>query len=391
MISGFRAKVPFNKPFIAGNELSYIRQAVMKNGQTSGGGDFTQKCQAWLVKTLGSNAALLTHSCTAALEMSAILCDLQAGDEVIMPSFTFVSTANAFALRGATPVFVDIRADTLNLDESLIQAAITSKTKAIVPVHYGGVACAMDEIIQIALEHDLFVIEDAAQALLSTYKGKYLGTLGHIGCLSFHETKNVISGEGGAILLNETLERSLASKAHIIWQKGTNRLDFFQGTTDKYTWLQLGSSFLPSEIAAAFLLAQFEFAHNIMEKRRRLVELYNNKLRPLEDLGLIQLPGYLDKGSNSNGHLFYILTSSFRERSRLINFLARHGIVAVFHYVPLHSSPAGKRYARASGSLPITNDISSRLLRLPLYYEMEPKDVELVTKAIKKFYGAEHP
>lgn len=379
-------KVPFNKPFIAGNELSYIWQAVIKNGQTAGGGVFTQKCQSWLVKTLESDAAFLTHSCTAALEMSAILCDLHPGDEVIMPSFTFVSTANAFALRGATPVFVDIRADTLNINESLIQAAITSKTRAIVPVHYGGVACAMDEILQIALDYGLFVIEDAAQALLSTYKGKYLGTLGHIGCLSFHETKNVISGEGGAILLNKTLEEDLASRAQIVWQKGTNRTAFFQGATDKYTWLQLGSSFLPSEIAAAFLLAQFEFAYEIMEKRRRLVDLYSRMLKPLEDFGFIRLPKNLGKGLNSNGHLFYVLTSGLNERSRLIDFLARRGIVAVFHYVPLHSSPAGRKYGRTSGFLAVTDDISARLLRLPLYYEMEPEDVELVAQAIKKFY-----
>ncbi len=386
MIDGARFRVPFNKPFIAGNELRYIKQAVITNGHTSGGGAFTQKCQEWLVNNLRSGAAFLTHSCTAALEMSAILCDLQSGDEIIMPSFTFVSTANAFALRGARPVFVDIRPDTLNIDETLILPAITPRTKAIVPVHYGGVACAMDEILRIAMDSGLVVIEDAAQALLSTYKGKSLGALGHIGCLSFHETKNVISGEGGALLVNKDLGPELVDRAEIVWEKGTNRKAFFQGHTDKYTWVQLGSSFLPSEIAAAFLLAQFEYAHEIVDKRRRLVSLYRQSLKPLEDSGFIKLPQAPGPDSDSNGHLFYILTSNTSERCKLIDFLARQGVMAVFHYVPLHSSPAGKKYGRMSDDLPVTDDISSRLLRLPLYFEMNPDDVAIVSEAVHQFY-----
>ncbi len=386
MIDGARFRVPFNKPFIAGNELRYIKQAVITNGHTSGGGAFTQKCQEWLANNLRSGAAFLTHSCTAALEMSAILCDLQSGDEIIMPSFTFVSTANAFALRGARPVFVDIRPDTLNIDETLILPAISPRTKAIVPVHYGGVACAMDEILRIAMDFGLVVIEDAAQALLSTYKGKFLGALGHIGCLSFHETKNVISGEGGALLVNKDLGPELVDRAEIVWEKGTNRKAFFQGHADKYTWVQLGSSFLPSEIAAAFLLAQFEYAHQIVDKRRSLVSLYRDLLKPLEDSGFIQLPQTPRPDSDSNGHLFYILTSNTDERGKLIDFLARQGVMAVFHYVPLHSSPAGKKFGRMSDRLPVTDDISSRLLRLPLYFEMEPDDVVIVSEAVHQFY-----
>jgi dTDP-4-amino-4,6-dideoxygalactose transaminase len=386
MIDGARFRVPFNKPFIAGNELSYIEQAVITNGHTSGGGAFTQKCQAWLANNLRSGAAFLTHSCTAALEMSAILCDLQSGDEIIMPSFTFVSTANAFALRGARPVFVDIRPDTLNIDETLILPAISPRTKAIVPVHYGGVACAMDEILRVAMDFGLVVIEDAAQALLSTYKGKFLGALGHIGCLSFHETKNVISGEGGALLVNKDLGPELVDRAEIVWEKGTNRKAYFQGHADKYTWVQLGSSFLPSEIAAAFLLAQFEYAHQIVDKRRSLVSLYRDLLKPLEDSGFIKLPQVPRPDSDSNGHLFYILTSNTNERGKLIDFLERRGVMAVFHYVPLHSSPAGKKYGRMSDDLPVTDDISSRLLRLPLYFEMKPDDVAIVSEAVHQFY-----
>lgn len=386
MIHSSRIKIPFNKPFIAGNELRYIRDAVITNGHTSGGGDFTKKCHSWLVRNLCGSAAFLTNSCTAALEMSAILCDLKPGDEVIMPSFTFVSTANAFALRGACPVFVDIRRDTLNIDETLIPSAITPKTKAIAPVHYAGVACEMDKIIEIASKNGLFVIEDAAQALLSTYKGKFLGTIGDIGCLSFHETKNVISGEGGAILINQKLRPDLARKAEIVWEKGTNRKAFDEGSTEKYTWLQLGSSFLPSEIAAAFLFAQLEYAHEIAHSRRRLTSLYHEILRPLEDSGFIKLPEARTGDSDSNGHLFYLLASNIRERSRLIDFLAHRGIMAVFHYVPLHSSPAGRKYGRAASDMPVTDDISSRLLRLPLYFEMKENDVEMVSEAVQEFY-----
>lgn len=386
MINRAGVRVPFNKPFIAGNELNYIRQAVITNRHTSGGGDFTQKCQSWLKNNLGADAAFLTHSCTAALEMAAILCDLQPGDEVIMPSFTFVSTANAFALRGAIPVFVDIRSDTLNIDERLILSAITPKTKAVVPVHYGGVACEMDHILKIARNNQLIVIEDAAQALLSSYRGRYLGTLGDIGCLSFHETKNVISGEGGAIMVNNGLGHNLEARAEIVLEKGTNRKAFFKGGIEKYTWLNLGSSFLPSEIAAAFLLAQFEYAYSIVEKRRRLVSLYRELLKPLEDHGLIRIPKEPASDLRPNGHLFYILASDKKERAKLIDFLARRGIMAVFHFVPLHSSPGGRRYGRVDGPLPVTDDISSRLLRLPLYFEMEPIDVGIVSETIYRFY-----
>jgi dTDP-4-amino-4,6-dideoxygalactose transaminase len=318
--------------------------------------------------------------------MAAIMIDLKPGDEVIMPSFTFVSTANAFALRGARPVFVDIRSDTLNIDESLIPSAVTSRTRAIVPVHYAGVACEMDAILETARNNGLVVIEDAAQALLSKYKGKFLGTIGHIGCLSFHETKNIISGEGGAVLINNDSGRDLMEMAGIIWEKGTNRKAFSEGSTDRYTWIRLGSSFLPSEIGAAFLLAQLECAHRIVENRRMLATLYYRSLEPLEKSGFVKLPANLAEGATSNGHMFYILTDSARERSRLIAFLAQRGISALFHYVPLHSSPAGKKYGRIAGPMTVTNDISERLLRLPLYFEMEPEDVETVSGAIREFY-----
>ena len=386
MITKTDTTIPFNKPFIAGNELAYIHDAVITNGHLSGGGSFTERCHSWLSQNLGNCVAFLTNSCTSALEMSAIMIDIQPGDEVIMPSFTFVSTANAFALRGAKPVFVDIRSDTLNIDETLISSAITSKTRAIVPVHYAGVACEMDTILGTATDHGLLVIEDAAQALLSTYRGKFLGTIGHIGCLSFHETKNIISGEGGAVLINNDSGRDLMEKAGVIWEKGTNRRAFFEGSTDKYTWIRLGSSFLPSEIGAAFLMAQLECAHTIVENRRTLAGLYYRSLKHLEDSGFVRLPENLSNGSTSNGHMFYILTCSSAERSRLIEFLARRGISALFHYIPLHSSPAGQKYGRMAGPMTVTNDISERILRLPLYHEMGPKDVEAVSGAIHEFY-----
>ncbi|MFH0957838.1 MAG: dTDP-4-amino-4,6-dideoxygalactose transaminase [Pseudomonadota bacterium] len=386
MINKPELTIPFNKPFIAGNELAYIHDAVIANKRISGGGYFTERCHSWLTKHLGNCAAFLTNSCTSALEMSAIMIDIQPGDEVIMPSFTFVSTANAFALRGAKPVFVDIRKDTLNIDENLIPCAITSRTRAIVPVHYAGVACEMDSILETAQANGLIVVEDAAQAMLSTYKGKSLGAIGHIGCLSFHETKNIISGEGGAVLINNDSGRDLMEKAGIIWEKGTNRKDFSNGLTDRYTWIRLGSSFLPSEIGAAFLLAQLECAHSIVENRRALAGLYYRFLKPLEVSGCVRLPKNLPNASTSNGHMFYILTSNAVERGRLIQFLARRGISALFHYIPLHSSPAGKKYGRIACSMNVTDNISERLLRLPLYYEMEPSDIEAVSVAIHEFY-----
>lgn len=386
MITKPECAIPFNKPSVVGNEFAYIKDAVITNGHISGGGSFTQRCHSWLSRNLGDCRAFLTNSCTSALEMAAMMIDIQPGDEVIMPSFTFVSTANAFALRGAKPVFVDIRRDTLNMDETLISGAITSRTRAIVPVHYAGVACEMDSILKTATDNRLIVIEDAAQAMMSTYRGKFLGAIGHIGCLSFHETKNIISGEGGAVLVNNRLGRDLVEKAGLIWENGTNRKAFFEGLTDSYTWMRLGSSFLPSELGAAFLMAQLEYAHRIVENRRMLVDAYHRSLEKVAEKGFIQLPAKPPLGVKSNGHMFYILTSSAKERNRLIEFLAGLGISALFHYVPLHSSPAGVKYGRMGSPMNVTISISERLVRLPLYYEMTIGDLETVSKAIKRFY-----
>ena len=359
--------IPYNKPYIAGKELFNIAQAVIEHRSLSGGGFFTKKCQAWLEDSLDCHKALLTHSCTAALEMAAILCDIKPGDEVIMPSYTFVSTANAFVLRGGVPVFIDIRPDTLNLDENQIEKAITCQTKAIVPVHYAGVPCAMDEITAIAKQHNLFVIEDAAQALLSTYNGKSLGTIGDMGTLSFHETKNIISGEGGALLLNSS---RFVERAEIIWEKGTNRKKFFRGEVDKYSWVDIGSSYLPSEIISAFLYAQMERAEKIIAFRRKLFYLYYSLLEPLARQEKICLPwshAADDNLSTCNGHIFYIITGSLQERTDLINHLKNSEILAIFHYIPLHSSPAGRKYGRPSGDLYHTDYLSDRVLRLPLF------------------------
>lgn len=375
--------IPFNKPFIVGKELSYIAQAVLVNSRMAGDGPFTKKCHAWLEQRLGSKKALLTHSGTAALEMAAILCDIGPGDEVIMPSFTFVSTANAFVLRGGVPVFVDIRPDTLNINERLIEAAITDRTKAIVPVHYAGKACAMNEIMDIAERHGLMVIEDAAQALLSTYQGKYLGAIGHMGCLSFHETKNIISGEGGAILINDDrfLERS-----EIVREKGTNRSKFFRGQVDKYTWVDIGSSYLPNELTAAFLYAQLEQAEKILIKRCQIFERYHNLLQPLTENTRIRQP-ISHKECAINGHILYLILSSLEERDDLINHLRSNGIYSVFHYVPLHSSPAGIRYGRVHGTMQTTDRISDCLLRLPLYFDMEDVEIVKVVEAIFSFFN----
>jgi dTDP-4-amino-4,6-dideoxygalactose transaminase len=375
-------KIPFNKPFIVGKELYYISQSVLVESHLSGEGPFTKKCHKWLEERLGCPKALLTHSCTAALEMAAILCDIQPGDEVIMPSYTFVSTANAFVLRGAVPVFVDIHPETLNIDEKLIKPAMTSRTKGIVPMHYAGVACNMDEIMRTAREHDLWVIEDAAQGLLSTYKGRFLGTIGHLGCLSFHETKNIISGEGGALLIND---KRFVERAEIIREKGTNRSKFFRGEVDKYTWVDIGSSFLPSELIGAFLYAQLEQAEKIIATRCRTFNLYYDLLRPLEEKGFIRIP-FVPNDRVCNGHIFYILTGGVEERARLIRFLREKDVLALFHYVPLHSSPAGLRYGRVSGPMHVTDDLSNRLLRLPMYYEMDDEAVNHVVKLIEAFY-----
>ena len=373
--------IPFNNPFIAGRELYYIAQAVV-NGHLSGDGYFTKQCHVWLEEHLGCPKAFLTHSCTGALEMGAILCDIKPGDEAIMPSFTFASTANAFVLRGGVPVFVDIRPDTLNIDEGQIEQAITKRTRAIVPVHYAGVACDMTTIMEIANRHGLIVMEDAAQGLLSTHKGKFLGTIGHLGALSFHETKNVISGEGGALLVNQP---ELIERAEIIREKGTNRSKFFRGQVDKYTWLDLGSSFLPSELVGAFLYAQLEQAASIIEVRRRVFEKYFELLQSLQEEGLIRLP-FVDAECRTNGHIFYIVMQSLAERTRLINHLEKKEILAIFHYIPLHSSPAGIKYGRTSGELNVTDDISDRLLRLPLYYGLTDEDVERVAQGVLSFF-----
>jgi len=377
-------KIPFNKPFIVGEELDNIRRAV-EQGQLSGDGPYTRLCHRWLEERTGCAKALLTHSCTAALEMAAILCDIGPGDEVIMPSYTFVSTANAFALRGGVPVFVDIRRDTLNLDESLVERAITPRTRAIVPVHYAGVACEMDAILDIAQRHRLRVVEDAAQALLSGYRGRPLGAAGDLGCLSFHETKNIISGEGGALLVNDP---ELVERAEIVREKGTNRSRFFRGQVDKYTWVDIGSSYLPSELVGAFLYAQFSHAEEIMAKRRRLCARYGERLAPLAQAGRIGVAAPLPPGLSGNGHLFYILLPDEATRAALIRHLGEAGILAVFHYVPLHSSPAGQRFGRTGSAMNVTDSVSARLLRLPLYYEMSEQDVDLVSACIAGFFAA---
>jgi len=375
-------KIPFNKPFTVGPELEYIARAVAE-GHLSGDGPYTRRCHEWLERNLGAKRALLTPSCTAALEMAAILCDLKPGDEVVMPSFTFVSTANAFVLRGAVPVFVDIRADTLNLDERLVEAAITPRTRAIVPVHYAGVACEMDALMAIARGRDLVVIEDAAQGILSEYHGRRLGAIGHLGCLSFHETKNVISGEGGALLVND--ERLIA-RAEIIREKGTNRAQFFRGEVDKYTWVDIGSSYLPSELAGAFLWAQLERAGEINARRQELCAAYREGLAPLAKRGALALSQPDPHGIKGNGHLFFILLADAGVRSRLIAHLKSRGIHSVFHYVPLHASPAGRRFGRAAAPLPVTDDVAERLLRLPLYYGLKKGEVAAIVAEIAAFF-----
>lgn len=370
-------RIKFNTPYITGKEFYYINKAIT-NGRISGDGPFTEKCSEWLENNIGCKKALLTHSCTAALEMAAILIDTQPGDEIIMPSYTFVSTANAFVLRGGVPVFVDIRPDTLNLDENKIEEAITEKTKAIVPVHYAGVGCEMDKIMQIADKYNLSVIEDAAQGIMATYKDKSLGSIGHMGTLSFHETKNIISGEGGALLIND---EKFIEKAEIIREKGTNRSKFFRGEVDKYTWTEMGSSFLPGEFTAAFLLAQMEFAKEITERRLQLRNIYYEKLK---DFDKVKVP-FVPEHTKHNAHMFYILLESLEQRNRIINCLKQKSISTVFHYVPLHSSPAGKKYGKISGNLDVTDKISDTLLRLPLHPGLCDSEVEIVAKKIMEF------
>ena len=372
-------KIVFNYPHATGREIEAIQDAIQR-GHLSGNGPYSKKCHAWLEKTIGSHKALLTHSCTAALEMAAILSDVGPGDEVIMPSYTFVSTANAFVLRGATPVFVDIRPDTLNLDENLIEAAITPRTKAIAVVHYAGVGCEMDVIMDIARRHKLMVIEDAAQGIHASYKGKPLGSIGHLAALSFHETKNVISGEGGALLVNDP---ALAERAEIIWEKGTNRSKFFRGQVDKYTWVDVGSSFLPSELIAAFLWPQLEDAAKTSARRLEIWHAYHAALKPLRHAGRLTGPTIPD-GCVHNAHMYYLLANSAEEQHAVLAQLKEQGIGAVFHYIPLHSAPAGLRFGRAHGDMKVTDDIWSRLIRLPLWPDMTPADIERVLDAVKR-------
>lgn len=358
--------IPFNKPYMTGKELWYIAQAH-NNGHLSGDGYFTKKCQRWLELKTGTHKALLTHSCTAALEMTAILLDIKPGDEIIMPSYTFVSTANAFVIRGGIPVFVDIRADTLNIDEKLIEAAITSKTKAIVCVHYAGVACEMDAILEIAKRHGLSVIEDAAQGVMSKYKGRPLGSIGDMGCFSFHETKNVISGEGGALLINN---KKFIDRAEIIREKGTNRSIFFKGQVDKYTWVDQGSSYLPGEVIAAFLNAQLEAADEITNMRLDIWNKYNLFLSNAELKEISKLPT-IPSECEHNAHMFYLIMKNNEKRANFIKKLKDQSINSVFHYIPLHSSPAGLKFSRFHGSMDFTNSLSSRLVRLPLWIGMD--------------------
>jgi dTDP-4-amino-4,6-dideoxygalactose transaminase len=358
--------IPFNRPYMTGKELGYIAQAHA-NGHLAGNGQFSKRCCAWLENRIGSPKALLTHSCTAALEMAAILSGVGAGDEVIMPSFTFVSTANAFVLRGAIPVFVDIRPDTLNIDETRIEQAITPRTRAIVPVHYAGVGCDMDAIMEIAARHDLLVIEDAAQGLLADYKGRPLGSLGHLAALSFHETKNIISGEGGALLINDP---RFVERAEIIWEKGTNRAQFFRGQVDKYTWVDLGSSYLPGEIIAAFLWAQMEEADAITRRRLDIWARYHEAFAGLEDSGRIRRP-IVPGDCIHNAHMYYLLMPSLESRSAFIERLQLAGINPVFHYVPLHSSPFGRSAGRWAGDMTNTESASECLVRLPLWLGLE--------------------
>jgi len=381
-VDGTVVQIPFNRPYATGRELAYIADAIA-SGHLSGAGEFSRRCEQWLESTLGSAAALLTHSCTGALDMAAILCGLRFGDEVIMPAFTFPSTANAVVLCGATPIFVDIRSDTLNLDEKLIEDAITQHTKAIFVVHYAGVGCEMAPILDIARSHGLRVVEDAAQGLLSRYNGRFLGTLGDIAALSFHETKNVISGEGGAILINN---REYCERAEIIRDKGTNRASFFRGEISKYMWVDIGSSYLPAEIVAAYLLAQLEEAAELTRRRKKIWSHYHRAFEELEAAGFLRRP-VVPASCDHNGHLYYLEMPAPAVRTRVIEGLKRQGIHAPFHYVPLHTSPAGRRFGRAHGSLSATERAGACLVRLPLWIGIETNldlIVERVTSVVRQ-------
>ncbi|MDP7720886.1 dTDP-4-amino-4,6-dideoxygalactose transaminase [Mycobacterium sp. TY814] len=374
-------RIPFNKPSLVGSELTYVGQAVA-GGHASGNGPFTQRAEGILERAFDARRVLLTTSCTSALELAALLCDLRPGDEVILPSYTFVSTANAFVLRGATPVFVDVRPDTLNIDERLIERAITPRTRAIVPVHYGGVACEMDTIMDIAGRHDLLVVEDAAQGVFATYKGRWLGTIGHLGCYSFHETKNFSCGEGGALVINDS---TMEHRAEILREKGTNRSQFLRGQADKYTWVDAGSSFLPSDMLAAFLVGQIENMEKITRRRGEIFRRYAEMLAPLVERGLVRTPAEMPD-CVTNYHMFYLLTANIEERTALIRYLREASILAVFHYVPLHSSPYAQQLGLGHVDLPVTDELSARLVRLPMYYDLTDHEVEEVANAVMDFY-----
>ncbi len=373
--------IPFNIPPYVGKEVDYIKQAI-ENKKICGDGEFTKKCNKWIEEHFSAKKALLTTSCTSALEMAAILCDIKQGDEVIMPSYTFVSTADAFVARGAKIVFVDIRPDTLNINENLIEAAINDKTKAIVPVHYAGVSCEMDKIMETVKKYNLLVVEDAAQGVMSTYKGQALGTIGDFGCYSFHETKNYSMGEGGAVIIKD---EKFFEKAEIIREKGTNRSKFLRGQIDKYTWVDYGSSYLPSDMNAAYLYAQLEMADEINKNRLESWNLYYEGLKELAKENKIELP-YIPDECEHNAHMFYIKCKDLDERTRLISYLKENGVNSVFHYVPLHSSPAGKRFGRFNGEDKFTTKESERLMRLPMYYNLGKNDIEYIIDKLYSFY-----
>ena len=375
--------IRFNVPPYTGREVEYMQKAI-ENQHICGDGEFTKKCSAYLEKLTGTRKCLLTTSCTHALEMAALLCDIKEGDEVILPSYTFVSTADAFVLRGATPVFVDIRPDTMNIDETLIEAAITERTKVIAVVHYAGVACEMDTIMDIARRHHLLVVEDAAQAIMCSYKGKPLGTIGDFGCFSFHETKNFSMGEGGALLIRDA---KYIEAAEILREKGTDRSKYFRGQVDKYRWMNYGSSYLPSEMNAAYLYAQLEMADKINQTRLERWKQYYKLLSPLQEAGKIELP-VIPEGCVQSGHMFYIKAKDQEERARLIAFMKENDILTVFHYVPLHSAPAGLKFGRFHGEDIYTTKESERLLRLPMFYQLTREQVELIAGKVKEFYGA---
>ena len=374
--------IDFNVPPYVGTEMKYVEEAVAVNHKICGDGPFTHRCSEWLEKRTKATKVLLTTSCTHATEMAALLADIKEGDEVIMPSYTFVSTADAFVLRGAVPVFVDIRPDTMNIDEKKIEAAVTEKTKAIVPVHYAGVSCEMDRILEIADRHHLMVIEDAAQGILSTYKEKALGTLGDYGCFSFHETKNYSMGEGGALLIRDGRN---VERAEIIREKGTNRAKFFREQIDKYTWVDAGSSYLPGDMNAAYLMAQLDRADEIFEDRMKSWELYRKLLTPLSEAGKIELP-VVPEGCTHNAHMFYIKARDLEERTALIEYLKEKDIQAVFHYIPLHSAPAGERFGRFHGEDVYTTRESERLLRLPMFYGLKEEQVRCIADKVTEFY-----